>query len=237
MKKFVTAISLSVLLSSVVLGQSVGVSFGADQAGGGDASLEADDTAGVVSQANWNNAADVAGMLTDAVDNSGAASTLDVSWATDESWSWNTPVGTTDGELMSGWVSKNTAGETATVDISEIPYANYDLYIYAAHDRVDNTVTFSESNGAFSPITNTENVTPESLAANPFVYTSDRAAGVGNFIHVPGLTADTLNIEFSNAASDRAGFAGFQIVAVPEPSSMISPGVAIGVLALFRRRR
>ena len=214
------AIGLTFLIApdSTVQAQSIGVSFGADEAGGGDASLEPDDTAGFVSQANWNNASGVAGSITNTVDFSGAASSLDVTWASDESWSWNTPGATTDAEMMSGWISKNTAGEIGTVDIAEIPYANYDLYIYAGHDRANNTVTFSEANGAFAPVTNTEDLTPAALAANPFVYTNN--GGVGNYVVIPGLSASELNVQFSNAASDRAGFSGFQIVEAFEPLNL-----------------
>ncbi|MEM9659017.1 MAG: hypothetical protein AAF961_11710, partial [Planctomycetota bacterium] len=64
------------------------MNFGADDNGGsGAAALAPADTAGVVSQANWNNAEGQVGAITDAIDATGAATTVDVDWASEESWS------------------------------------------------------------------------------------------------------------------------------------------------------
>ncbi len=218
---------------------SIGISFGADNAGGGDPTLEPDDSAGVVSSTNWNNANGVASTITDAVDGTGAATSLDVTWASDESWSYNTTIATSDAELMSGWISMNTTDKDGTVDISSIPYALYDLYIYSGHDRVDTTTRFTETNGAFAEFTIIEDVTggasPNTLEANPFVY-NDAAGGAGNYVRIPNLTADTLNIVFDNPNSDRAGFAGIQFVEVPEPTSALLLGLS-GMALMMRRRR
>ena len=222
-------------MSSAASAASIGISFGADAAGGGNPNLAPGDSVGVISAVNWNNANGVAGTINGAVDSSGAATGLDVTWASDESWSYGTPLGSTDAKLMSGWISMNTTDKDGTVNISSIPYALYDLYIYSAHDRVDTTTRFTETNGAFSEFTIIEDITVASLAADPFVY-NNAAGGPGNYVRLPNMTADTLNIVFDNPNSNRAGFAGFQIVEIPEPSSAILFGLS-GLALVMRRRR
>ena len=241
------ALQLSVFVACVVLASavanaeslgSIGVSFGADAAGGGDPVLQPTDVAGVVPQENWNNASGTGDTLTDLLDNSGAATTAVVTWAADESWSWNTPIATADAKLMSGWISENSGtGEASTVSISEIPYETYNLYIYAGHDRIDNTPQFAETSAAFPTFSVTENITPDLLGADPFVYTESVGGGAGNYVLVRGLTASALDIELSNASNDRAGFAGFQIVEIPEPTSIVLlGGLGVALITVARRR-
>ncbi|TWT72841.1 PEP-CTERM motif protein [Posidoniimonas polymericola] len=206
------------LLASSTHAQSIGVTFGADDAGstGGNSALAPAEVAGVIPQANWNNAEGTTATITDAVDSAGAASTLDVTWVAEESWSGvgGTPA-TPNGKLLNGWISENlTDAAPSTVTISQIPYAQYDMIFYLAHDRGgagENTI-FGEAGGAFADFNARENVTGTTVAADPFQFDAvPFSGGTGNFFVATGLTNSSLSIEFGSA-NDRAPFSGFQVV-------------------------
>jgi hypothetical protein len=243
--KYVRCFNLSlVVLAALMIGradaQKIGVNFGADDAGSSNAaSLAPGDVAGVVPQANWNNASLASGSITDAIDDSGTATTLDVAWASEESWSGvgGTPL-TGDGVLVNSWISEN-GGDAApsTITVSEIPYDLYDLYIYVGHDRADEDTSFSETGGAFTDFVTLEDVTGVTVAADPFVFNEITTSGSsGNYFLASGLSQDSLGIEFSVANGQRAPVNGFQIVLVPEPSSLVLLSMA-GLMFGHRLRR
>jgi hypothetical protein len=62
---------------------------------------------------------------------------------------------------------------------------------------------------------------------------------LGNYVKFSGLTSSTLSISaIASGASDSvATITGMQIVAIPEPSTMVLVGIALGSLLIFRRRR
>ncbi|TWT36594.1 PEP-CTERM motif protein [Posidoniimonas corsicana] len=222
--------------------QSVGVNFGADDAGTtGAAALSAVETAGVVPQANWNNAEGGSGAITDAVDSSGAATTLDVEWASEESWSGAgaAPV-VPDGVLMNGWISENGAdSEPSTISISEIPYDKYNLILYVGHDRGDEDTSFTETGGAFTDFLTLESIDATSIVGDPFVFTEITASGgIGTHFVTRGLTQSSLGIEFAVANGERAPVTGFQIVAIPEPGALCLAILGgLGVFASRSKRR
>lgn len=220
-------------LSSASIAASIGISFGGD-GGGGDTSFAPSDTAGVITQANWNASTAISSSINGAVDSSGASTGVNVSWTSDESWSDGPAGPTTDSKLVSGWLSMNTTSTVGTVNLSGISYATYDLYLYSAHDRVNLNTTFGESNGAFSDVSITEIEDDTTRAANPFIYVNG-TNGSGNYVLIQGLTANALDLTFRNDADNRAGFAGIQVVEVPEPSS--SALLGLGSLALIMRRK
>jgi len=223
--------------TSAASAASIGISFGGDDNGGGGQSfLDPADTAGVVSQANWTNGLGTTGSASNLINDGGVATTLDVDWASGESWNWNTPVATTDGKLLDGWISTNTIGSPTTIGIGEIPYANYDLYLYSGHDRGPGAIfTITETGGAFPSTTLGETVDAAALAADPFVYV-DGTNGTGNYALWSNLSATDLNIEMVST-TDRMSISGIQIVErIPEPSSALLMSLA-GLGLLIRRRK
>lgn len=221
--------------------QSIGVNFGADDAGTtGAASLDAIETAGVSPQQNWNNASGASGAITDALDDSGAATTLDVEWASEESWSGAgaAPV-VPDGVLMNGWISENGSDSApSTISISEIPYDKYQLIVYVGHDRPNEDTSFSETGGAFTDFLTLESVDDTTIVGDPFVFTEISSSGeVGTHFIAHGLTQSSLGIEFSVANGERAPVSGFQIVSVPEPGAWCLAMLGGLVLLVLRSRR
>jgi len=51
---------------------------------------------------------------------------------------------------LNGWVSANNNAAPATIQITAIPFAAYDLYIYLNHDRASEDVLITENSSAFS---------------------------------------------------------------------------------------
>jgi len=222
-------------------GNSIGVNFGADRA---DAALAPGDSAGVIPQANWNNAANASGSITGAMSNSGAATGVDVRWTTQESWSLGNAAATPDGTLMKGWVAVQSSTNPSNISISGIPYSMYDLYFYVGHDRNSEDVRITEAGGAFADFVAIEDVDGGDLGATPFFYKLIQESGAaGNYFRIPGLTLSSLSIDFYTEGDDRGPISGLQIVEVqpqgdiPEPMTMALLGVAVGGLGGYIRRR
>ncbi|MCP5538419.1 MAG: PEP-CTERM sorting domain-containing protein [Akkermansiaceae bacterium] len=224
-----------------VHGASIGINFGSNRA---NSALAPGDSAGVIAQANWNNAPGGSGTIASLNNDTGGASGVSLSWTADEAWSVQTAATSgPDGTLLNGFISdNNTAGNGATskVDITGITYATYDLYIYISHDRSFEDVILSETgSSAFGPFTAVEDNTNPTAAVTWNQQTTS-ATGSGNYVLFAGLTASTLNIDMAavdlgSGTLERNAISGIQIVQVPEPSSAALLGLA--GLALFMRRR
>ncbi|MFT7302877.1 MAG: hypothetical protein ACI8UZ_001715 [Akkermansiaceae bacterium] len=195
---------------------AIGLNFGAGRI---NAELLATDSAGVVPQANWNNLATSVGDNTELNDDQGSGSGATVSWATDEEWSIGGPGADANGTLLNGWISSNVADPASTVDVSDIPYRNYDLIIYMNHDRDFEDVLISEANEAFPAFLAHENDTdilnPVTFAQQEVTAEGD-ATQSGNFFVIPNLTGQTLNLLLGPAgeagSADRGAVTGIQII-------------------------
>ncbi len=175
MKKTILAVSALSATALTTQAASIGLNFGAGRA---NASLAAGDSAGVVPQTNWNNLSGAGGVPTVLNGDNGLASGASVTWATDEEWSIGGPAADANGTLLNGWISENdTPGGSSPVDITGIPYATYDLYIYINHDRALEDVLLNEGSGAFADFTLIENDT-DILA--PVTFVEQTTSGVGN---------------------------------------------------------
>lgn len=217
---------------------SIGLNFGAGRA---NASLAAGDSAGVVPQTNWNNLNGAGGGPTVLNGDNGVASGASVIWASDEQWSIGGPAADANGTLLNGWISENTTpGGSSPIDISGIPYANYDLIFYLNHDRAAEDVVLNEANGAFSDFTAIENDT-DILSPVTFVQQTTSGVGSGNYVIFSGLTASTLNINLQDAtggSAERNPITGIQIVeSAPIPEASSSLMALLAVIGFVARRR
>ena len=225
----------------------------ADVAGAGDAR---DD--------NWNNA-DAAGAAmqrpagttmnwTGNFDGTGtsvtAAATLTINNTSNAGFSNQTDSGTSadDAELFRSIVDLFTgtaAAPNATISVTNIPYALYDVYVYQGGGTVDRIAGVEIG---------TRSEYMRQVATNPttaagYIESDDTtpASGTGatltepqgHYVRFEELSSSTLSIDlwgsFASTATQRFRFAGFQIVEVPEPTSLGL--LAIGGLSLARRRR
>ncbi|MBB5350868.1 hypothetical protein HNR46_001102 [Haloferula luteola] len=224
--------------SLVLLGFSVAsaatISWNYDNNG----TLASSNIAGVVPVDHWSNSWPDNPTI-DLVDDTGAATTLDITTASNSgSWSQGGHPGqdtdtTYNREMLNGYLN-GTGANSSSVEISQVPYAVYDLYVYFASDDharsgtvTDGTTTFSF--GVLDGMVSGGNAL--------LVETTDTGTGYpeANYAVFRGLTTSsvTLSTSFMNAG-EYGGIAGFQVVSVPEPSVVLLG--ALGILGIRRRR-
>lgn len=212
----------TLLLSSLAAIQSasadpIGINFGSGRA---NAELLPGDTAGVVAQSNWNNAAGAAGGPITLNDATGSATTASLTWATDEQWSHAGPAANPNGTLLTGWISSNnTTAPPATVTLTGIPFDLYDIYVYFSHDRATEDVLISETNSKFPPFLAHEDDTDilGAVIFNEQLLTADGdLSQVGNYARFGNLSDADIELVLDPAGAggtaERGAITGIQIV-------------------------
>ena len=241
MNKHVTSLIILTALCSGAQAASIGINFGSGRA---EASLDPSASAGVVAQTNWNNADGASGNLAVLNTDDGSASGAELAWATDEQWSAGTGVTDPNATLLNGWISANNSNDPdATVSITSIPFAAYDLYVYMNHDRASEDVDLTGPFGTFRIHETDSDLEVDIAASVTWVQQMATADGddsqQGNYVFFSNLTESDLNLILTPAgaegSADRGAITGIQIVEVPEPSSAIL--VLLAGLAGFARRR
>jgi len=214
----------TLLLASLATAQAtfadpIGINFGSGRA---NALLLPDDTAGVVAQSNWNNADGPTGGPIALNDSTGTATAVQLTWSTDEQWSFAGPAADANGTLLTGWISANNTNDPpATITLTGIPFDQYDLYVYFAHDRGTEDVLISEANSTFPPFLAHEDDT-DILGAVTFTRQMLTADGdltqVGNYARFTNLNREDIELLLDPAgaggSADRGAITGIQIVEV-----------------------
>lgn len=183
--------------------------------------LVSTDVAGVVPSANWNNVVNLNHGIT-FVDDAGANTSLTVSLSGGGPDSWNSD-GTPNQRIFG---DKVAMGPTGTINLTTVPYATYDMYVYLSFWGTGEIINFSLDGGATTIATLTNTFIPNG-SATPFVLND-------TYVKLSGLTGPA-SIKMT-AASGEVHLAAFQIAeAVPEPSTALLG--CLGLLGLLRRRR
>ena len=190
--------------------------------------VEGDSVAGIVSVANWNNSWPN-NPTVDLIDNTGAATTLDISYASaNGSWSigghpGQDADGTYNKELLNGYL--NSAG-VSSVSISQIPYDYYDIIVYFSSDAAGRTGTVSDGVNAYSFKT----IGSASISgANALFAEADAAtttADAANYAVFAGLSGPAQTVEVDIPAF--GGIAGFQVMSRPTLLDISIAGNASG---------
>lgn len=247
--KIKTQITLGVAAALFTIGQAQSQTISIQFSGGSPAVTG---TTGAVPAPNWNVLGGLNLSAGSLVDDTGSATTLGLSTA---SWGFNASWGVTATDfqrLYNNGLAKDNGGSgnpppTATISLSSIPYANYDVYIY--YNAYANGVVQEWSDGA----TTLYGMTPASGAVGPnqsgfTLYQAGSLAAAqsgsgGNYLVFTGETASSLTL--SSLGSSQAiayqenSIAGIQIVQVapvPEPSIMALAGLG-GLVTLLMVRR
>ena len=134
---------------------------------------------------------------------------------------------------------------------SEFTSNGYNIIIYSETDRggvgVGSTAartsvfTIGAGGSTSTILTEDDNVTGPGTTRTfdgSYVQSDGDGAGVNysNYVESGILTADTFTIEVTSPNGGRGGISGFQIVAIPEPSSLGLLGLGLLGLAVRRRR-
>lgn len=246
--KMCCVLSASVLASAFASVSDAGVvSWNYDRYG----TVDGAKVAGVVPVANWNNTWP-SDPTVDLIDDSGAATSLDIAYMSFNSWTVNEPSpanpgmdadGTYNRELLNGYLNAGPApwGPSiihTEVAISEIPYALYDIIVYFSSDAADREGDVTD--GATSYSFKTVGLPSVSGANALLAQTTDTAGTYGttaNYAVFSGLSGASQTVTVQMRDEDEwGGIAGFQVVEVPEPASLGLMGLG-GMLLLGRSRR
>jgi hypothetical protein len=254
--------------SAAQAASSIGVNFSGGAADGGTPPagphvLLPTDVAGVVPQANWNDAPGATGASLPLIDSAGLPVIATLTYNANGTWGATPPTTTADDNLVANYLDIGT-GNTGMVTITGVPYKSYDVYLYtrrneagfdgpldAAHGGNNQTDGGSNYtvNGVFQHVVAGFN--PDVPGQNGFVssigYKLDPAytgsptylGDGGNYTVFHGVSGDlNVIVNDNNGTTDfRSPLDAVEIVdtSVPEPASL--GFLSLGGLALLARRR
>lgn len=203
--------------------------------------------AGVVLAANWNNSWP-SNPTVDLIDETGAATTLDLSYSSFNQWSIQGSDPGLDGDgssnkrLLNGYLNSGPAEWspstiTSSISLTQIPYESYNVIVYFSADAPNRAgqVTDGATTYYFSSL-GADSIADSNAVLTQTLSTSDSDHAAGNHAIFTGLSGASQTITVQMRDNDQwGGIAGFQIVQIPEPSAMLLGG--LGLLGLLRRRR
>jgi len=200
-------------------------------------SLAYTDTAGVVSQQNWNNVdpsghdsgttAQITGPNAGAIsDNSGAATSLTLTYTAQGMWSVNQTAGLTGNQQLMNGYSDIESSANGGCSIGNISYAFYDVYVYISADGNGRTVGVS-INGGTPYYLNTDAAGYNySNPLLPGAATTQAAATNAHYFYFHNVSGANLQIDVTRFGNN-VGMAGIQIVDVSgivyPPSFAVQP--------------
>ncbi|MEM1058688.1 MAG: hypothetical protein AAGK14_05525 [Verrucomicrobiota bacterium] len=238
----ITGLAALVLSITVLSSQAQVISLQFPPSGfGAPTRLAPGESAGLVPAINWNLAPTTgnpgAGTLTNLLDSTGIATTIDLDYTSGQSVIVRSGSGTaTPNQTLYAGTLRSGQGPAPVIPVtfsfSEINIAPaYDLILYLSSPGASGTISLNgETPIPISP------TAPNS--DDPYVFTEITSGNpVGNYIVFRNLTDPSPEIElFANGPFSNIGVAGLQIVVVPEPqtATLMLIGSLFG-LPLYRR--
>jgi len=211
---------------------SIGVNFSTDPVANVNYDLAPADVTGVVSQGNWNNAHQADVSLPNLVDSQGNPTGASLTTWNHSPVATAVPTGTPTGNLLH---EGDAYFGNGSIQVSNIPYATYDVYAYIAGGLngsglfIANSASITDNNGTQGALSPLPTFIPP--VGNDY----------GNYIYFPSLSGPTLSLTgiAITGTQSYVVFDGFQIVPTPEPTSIVlfAFGAVWFVAAILRRAR
>ena len=198
---------------------------------------------GIVAGANWNNVSGSAGSGIALVDDTATSTTARLTFSSAGTYSaFGVPATANAGTNMmyAGGLYGGGPSSEISVTVSSIPYAHYDVYVFASQDTA-NTTQLSMSNGTttyYYRSAGAGNAGATTLLQTTSTTSGSPTAGRAQYQVFSGLSSSTLtlNLYGSTPGALSNNLFGIHIVQVPEPSSALLLSGVLG-LAIPRRRR
>ena len=226
---------VALALPFCVHAQSIGINFTSDRDLA--AELAPDEVAGHpdVAQANWNstnggpngNETNLLGLTPGTlVDSDGTPTGAQVAWTSDGTWNTNNGIASGDNKLMNGYIDHTGGG--STVEVTNITYASYDVYVYFGSDGNGRTgaIESTTAGQTFSYSTNSQQT-----GGFPEIYllTEDEVGGnpPANYCVFRDQSSSTFFAQV-NRGSSNSGFHGIQIVSKAPPEDGDNDGLPDG---------
>ncbi len=208
-------LSRTATVTLVVAQSRIGVKF----LGMNPAPMAAADVAGVVPQAQWNNAAGAARSTPlSLVDESGTPSTATVTWSASNLWMVSIVDQAGNPRLMKGYLDNNNLSVT-TVTVGGLAPGEYDVYVYCDGDNkaYNRTATYEISGPGIPPMAIDVNDAPGANFTGTFTQATNSAGNYVKFrITGSGFTI-TATPGTSTNVNVRAPVNGIQIVSTTPP--------------------
>jgi len=232
---FVAAAAFSTTLSRAA---TISVNFEGNNNAGAPTALNPTDSAGVApfTAANWNNFSGNTGTSGVLNDSSNVATPVTITVVGQALFGSGTGTASADRKLLNGYVDSNTGTNTWT--FQNVPAGLYTLISYALPDNLDGRISEYSVNGGTAY--NLLSDGGANFVANGFV----RATGTGstytsgNYVQFDNVSPIAGNITLTGTGVFRNYSNGIQLVAVPEPASILAIGVGgLGMMLIALRRR
>jgi beta-lactam-binding protein with PASTA domain len=200
---------------TLVVAEAIGIKF----LGLNPETMAVADSAGVVPQTHWNNAAG-AGRTTPLalVDDSGARSTATATWQASGLWRVGIVDQPGNPRLMKGTLA-NANDSVITISVDGLPLGDYDVYLYCDGDNnaIQRTATYQISGPGITPAAVQVTDLPFVNFAGTFIQAADSA---GNYVKFR-ITGSGFTITATPGTSTnldiRAPINAIQIVRIPQP--------------------
>ena len=219
-----TTTLVAALLSLVALNQdahasSIGVNFSTDPIANVNYDLAPTDVTGVVPQDNWNNAHQSDASLPNLIDNQGNPTGASLTTWNHSPTTTAVPTGTPTGDLLH---EGDAYFGNGSIQVTNIPYATYDVYAYIAGGLNGSGQFFANSDSIYDNNGTQGALSPLATFIPPV------GADYGNYIQFSGLTGPNLTLSgiAITGTQSYVVFDGLQIVQTPEPTSFVLLGTA-----------
>ncbi|HLJ93089.1 MAG TPA: PEP-CTERM sorting domain-containing protein [Gemmataceae bacterium] len=225
------ALGAVLAFGSVAQADEIGINFTGGNNAGAPTSLLATDIAGVVPQANWNNANGTGATLNGLLNQNGVATTASVTWHADGTWGSGTGTASGNAKLYNGYLD-STGTSPTTVTVSGLAAAglagSYDVYVYFTGDGAGSNPPRS---GNYTIGSITQLALDTIGFKGTFVQATPADANGGNYLVFSGLSGDSFTLS-ANPVNFRSPVNGIEIVSpaaapVPEPTTLALAGMSL----------